>query len=214
MRVRDCMTSPVEIIGPDAPAWEALGLMRRLRIRRLPVQDGGTLVGIVTWTDLVRVQPPAVGDPGQIPTLAVGVQVRHLMTSSPRTVGPDDTLEEAADLMRKQKIGGLPVLEDGRLVGIITESDLFDALAEIRALRPHEARIHVAVGSIAAELPRIVAGLSRSGIPVCALWTVRLRGIETVDLVVHARDSDRARAVLQRLALRPVLLAAPTTTGR
>jgi acetoin utilization protein AcuB len=131
MRVRDLMTHPVQVIGPDAPAWEAVGVMRRRGIRRLPVVEGGALVGIVTWTDLVRVRPPAVGGRYTVPNLAVGVLVRHLMTPAPATIGPDAPIAVAAALMRRRKIGGLPVVDGGDLVGILTESDVFDAFVEV-----------------------------------------------------------------------------------
>lgn len=201
MRVRDCMSTPVQVIGPDAPAWEALGLMRRHHIRRLPVVEDGALVGIVTWTDVVRVQPPAVGGPWQVPSLSVGVQVRHLMTPAPMTVTPETALEDAAALMRQHKVGGLPVVEAGQLVGIITESDLFEVFADILRTGPREVRLRVAVGSITLELPRIVASLARAGVPVVSLQTLRLREGEGVDLVVHERDARRTREVLERLAL-------------
>lgn len=202
MRVRDCMTSPTLSIGPEAPAWEALGLMRRNRIRRLPVVvEGEALVGIVTWTDVVRMHPPSVGGPWNPPSLSVGVLVRHLMTPAPITVDPGATLEEAARLMRRHKIGGLPVVEEGRLVGVITESDLFEVLTEALGAGPHEVKFHVAVGSIAVELPRIVAGLGRAAIPIASVQTLRVAGAEEIGLVVHERDARRTHEVLARLAL-------------
>ncbi|MBM3469314.1 MAG: CBS domain-containing protein [Armatimonadetes bacterium] len=201
MRVRTLMTSPALVVGPEAPAWEALGLMRRHRIRRLPVVDGEVLVGIITWTDVVRVHAPAVEGPRRTPTLSVGVLVRHLMASAPVTVDPDATIEQAAALMRRHKIGGLPVVEDGRLVGVITESDLFEAFAEMLGAGPHEVKLHLAVGSISVELPRIVSRLTKAGIPIVAVHTLRTSGAEVVELVVHENDVGRAREVLHRLAL-------------
>ncbi len=199
MRVRDLMTSPVQVIGPDAPAWEAVGLMRSRRVRRLPVVDGDTLVGIVTWTDVVRVRPPAIGGRWHVPSLAAGVLVRHLMTSTPITVSPETRVEEAAALMRRHKIGGLPVVEGGRLVGIITESDLLEALVEIFGTGPGEVRLHIPVASITIDLARIVAELARVGVPVLSVNTVRARRSAAVEVVVRDRDGDRARAVLYRL---------------
>lgn len=201
MRVRDCMVSPVHIIGPDAPAWEALGLMRRHRIRRLPVVEEGALVGIVTWTDVVRVQPPAVGGPWHIPNLSAGVEVRHLMTAAPLILDPEMTIEHAAALMRRHKIGGLPVVEGDRLVGIVTESDIFEAFVEMLRTGPGEARLHVSVGSITVELPRVVASFARAGVPIVSLQTLKVRGAESIDLVVHERDAQRATEALARLAL-------------
>jgi CBS domain-containing protein len=214
MRVRDCMSVPVQVIGPDAPAWEAVGLMRRGRIRRLPVVENGALVGIITWTDVVRVQPPAVGGQWQIPNLAAGIHVRHLMTPSPLAVHPDLPVHEAAALMRRHKIGGLPVVDDSGLVGIITESDVFDVFAEMFRIEPGEVRLHVAVGSVSVELPRIVAALARAGVPIVSLQVLRARGAEGVYLVIHDRDQRRARDIIERLALQTSLEDAPALPVR
>lgn len=201
MRVRDSMTTQVQVIGPDAPAWEALGLMRRHRIRRLPVVEDGALVGIVTWTDVVRVQPPVVGGERSSPTLSVGTLVRHLMTPSPLAVGPDEPLETAAAVMRQHKIGGLPVVEAGRLVGVITESDVFDVFTEMFRAGADEVRFRVAVGSVSVELPRIITALTRAGVPVVSLHTLRAGDAEGISLVVHERDRRRVRDAMERLAL-------------
>lgn len=209
MRVRDCMTARVQVIGPEAPGWEALGLMRRHRIRRPPVVEDGALVGIITYTDVVRMQPPAVGGEQRVPNLSIGILVRHLMTPSPLAVDPDEPLEAAAVMMRQHKIGGLPVVEDGRLVGVITESDLFDVFAEMFKAGADEVRLRVAVGSVSMELPRIVAALARAGVPVLSLHTVRARDAEGVSLVVHERDRRRARDALERLALEITFERAP-----
>jgi acetoin utilization protein AcuB len=207
------MTAPVEVIGPDAPAWEAVALMRRHRIRRLPVVEGGDLVGIITWTDVVRLQPPAHPGQWQVPTLSVGVLVRHLMTPAPRVVDPGDNLDDAARLMRTHKIGGLPVVEGGRLVGMVTESDLFDVFADTLGTHGDEVRLHVPVGSIGIELPRLVAGLARAGVPVVALHTLRVRGLEAIDVVVHERDARRAGEALRRLALQASATAGVRSEG-
>lgn len=201
MKVRDLMTSPVQVIGPDAPAWEAVGLMRTQRIRRLPVVDGDKLLGIVTWTDLIRIRPPALGDRWIIPNLAAGVLVRHLMTASPITVSPDSRIEQVAALMRERKVGGLPVVEHGRLVGIITESDLFEAFVETHALGPHEVRLHVPVLGIIVQMPRIVSEMVRIGLPILSLHTLRIHGNEAIDLVVRHRDEALAREALRDLGL-------------
>ncbi|MDR7480935.1 MAG: CBS domain-containing protein [Armatimonadota bacterium] len=201
MRVRDVMTSPVHTIGPDAPAWEALGLMRAHRIRRLPVVEDGRLVGIVTWTDLVRIRPPALGGRWHVPNVAAGAQVCHLMSTAVVSVDPEIPVQDAAALMQRHKFGGLPVLEHGRLVGIVTESDLFDVFVEVFAVGPHETRLCAPVGSIARDLPVIVAAMAEAGIPILALHTLRLERSQAVEIVVSARDAVRARGQLEALGL-------------
>lgn len=199
MRVSEVMTSPVHVIGPDAPAWEAIALMRSHHIRRLPVVEDGRLVGIVTWTDVVRVRPPMLGGQWAIPHLEAAVHVRHLMTPSPHTIGPEFPVDEAAALMRRLKVGGLPVIDGDRVVGIVTESDLFEAFARILSLAPGEVRLRVPVPSAAAGIPRVVAELSRAGVPILALHTLRTPKDHAIYVIIHERDKARTLDALRVL---------------
>ena len=125
--VRDSMTEEVVCAGPDAMAAEALALIRDKRIRHLPVLEEGRLVGIVSGRDL-RSAPPALGDQARSKALeqttVSGVMVRGAITAH-----PDDPIEQAANVMREKKVGCLPVVEGGELVGILTSSDVMKALA-------------------------------------------------------------------------------------
>jgi acetoin utilization protein AcuB len=173
--------------------------MRKLRIRRLPVVDDGALVGIVTWTDLVRIRPPAIGGRWTMPNLAVAATVRHLMTTDPITADPEMSVEDAAAIMRRRKIGGLPVVDGQRVVGIVTESDLFDFFVEALTARPAEACLHLPVEQVAAELPRVVSVLTEASIPIASIYTIRRKGHEAIYIVVRKRDAARARKVLGQL---------------
>ncbi len=132
--VETWMRRPVITVHPEVPITEALGLMRRGRFRHLPVVDGrGRLVGIVSDRDLGR---PASS-------------VREVMTPDVVTVKPSTDIRHAARLMRERKIGSLPVIEDGRPVGILTETDVLRALEELlrsHVTRPTPARPGDAVG--------------------------------------------------------------------
>ncbi|MDR5694200.1 MAG: CBS domain-containing protein [Armatimonadota bacterium] len=156
MLVKEWMTTEVITVDSRTPLYDALRLMEKKRIRRLPVVDRGKLVGIVTWTDLMRAQPsPATSlAVWEIPYLLSKAQVADVMTRNPITISPDMPLEEAALLMREKKIGGLPVMEGERLVGIITESDIFDALIDVLGLRTPGARLVVTL-----ETPQAVCGV-------------------------------------------------------
>src|SRR4030067_1142863 len=119
------------------------------------------------------------------------MRVRDCMTAPAQVIGPDAPAREALALRRRRKIGGRPVVEAGRLAGMITESDLFDVFTEMFKAGADEVRLRVAVGSISVELPRIVAALARAGVPVVSLHTVRARDAEGVSLVVHERGRRR-----------------------
>ncbi|HTR48950.1 MAG TPA: CBS domain-containing protein [Verrucomicrobiae bacterium] len=131
------MTRDVVTIGPDRPIAEAAELMARRRIRRLLVvaeQHGETrLLGIVSATDILHAYPSEVNPFAVVvpQTPAERTAVRQIMRANPQTVPPDTPIEEAARLMRERKFGALPVVRDGRPVGIITESDIFRAFVSV-----------------------------------------------------------------------------------
>jgi acetoin utilization protein AcuB len=125
MLVREWMTSPPILIQARQSAPEALDFMEQRKVRRLPVEEEGRLVGIVTKTDLQSKLGPF-----PISWRRLRLYVTDVMTRDPVTVGPDEPLEQAATLMLTHKISGLPVVADGRVVGIVTESDVFRAFCE------------------------------------------------------------------------------------
>ena len=125
MFVREWMTSPAILVHARQSAPEALRLMDQHKVRRLPVEDEGRLVGIVTKTDLQSKLGPF-----PISWRRLKLLVTDAMTRDPVSIGPDERLEQAATLMLTHKISGLPVVEGGQVVGIVTESDIFRAFCE------------------------------------------------------------------------------------
>jgi acetoin utilization protein AcuB len=130
--VRDWMTPDPITISSNCTLPEAYWLMVNNKIRRLPLVDQGVLVGIVTLEDLRRMIPYNVisMDPVRASDMLVKLLVRHVMTESPKTIQSDATLIEAARRMLESKISALPVMDGDKLVGIITESDIFRALVK------------------------------------------------------------------------------------
>ena len=137
MFVRDRMSSPVVTVTPDRPFQDALKLMRDHRCRRLPVVNKrGKLVGIVSERDLLYASPsPATSlSIWEITYLLSKIQVRKIMTKEVITTTPDTPIENAAHLMADNKIGGLPVVDErNRVVGVITETDIFKTFVEMFA---------------------------------------------------------------------------------
>lgn len=130
--VRDWMTPHPITIGPKTPLPGAHNLMKESRIRRLPVVDNGRLVGIVTLGDVREAEPSGATTLSifELNYLLSKLTVDKIMTRAPLTISPNATVREAARRMLDNKIGGLPVIEDDRLVGIITESDIFRILVQ------------------------------------------------------------------------------------
>lgn len=142
MLVRDYMSTAVITIYPETGVQEALRLMRQHKIRRLPVVNAaGELVGIVSERDLLYASPsPATSlSVWELNYLLARLEVKEMMTHNVIVTSPDAPLEEAARLMLQNKIGGLPVITENpitrikKVVGIITESDIFAAFLDINA---------------------------------------------------------------------------------
>lgn len=127
------MTSPALTIRPQTSLFEAYNLMYENDVRRLPVVDrDGTLVGILTMSDVQQASPIVPGDDDDTARrLLVSVQtVEEIMTPDPVTVTIDDTVRDAAERMLEYEVSGLPVIEGDRVIGIITESDIFRLVVE------------------------------------------------------------------------------------
>ena len=129
MRVRALMSRDVVTIGESESCYEAVKRMQRIRARHLPVlADDGSLQGIVTDRDLRHYlfAPLIFGEIGQttVQALLIKIPVKQIMSAPVVSVSPESEVGEAAALMREHKIGSAPVVEAGRLVGILTETDL------------------------------------------------------------------------------------------
>jgi len=133
MLVRMRMTKNPISVSPDTSILEAWKIMQNSQIRRLLVMDKGKLVGIVTERDLRSVSPSQATSLSifEINYLLEKLKVKDAMTPNPITVDADAPIEEAALIMRDNKISALPVIENGEVVGIITESDVFRAFIEM-----------------------------------------------------------------------------------
>ena len=127
MVVKERMSPRFITIDPDASLAEARVLLDQHRIRHLPVVEDGNPVGIITDRDIRSAAPAS--SLGQ-------VKVGEIMTRNLITVTPGTQVQEAAKLMVTHRIGGLPVQQEGKLVGIITETDLLNALATMERIAP------------------------------------------------------------------------------
>ncbi len=136
MRMFEIMTKEVETVAPTAKVADAANRMRLNRIRHLVVKDGRAIVGVLSDRD---VRGRGEADPQRT--------VADVMTRSAVSIGPKDTVRTAANAMRGRTIGCLPVVERGRLVGIVTVTDLLDLLGRgiDRETHPARAALHYRV---------------------------------------------------------------------
>ena len=141
--VKDSMTREIVTLSPDETAGTALAVCRERRIRHLPVLSEGRLVGIVSDRDL-RSSTPALGDSARAAALQE-ILVEDVMARNVVTTLPDDPIEQAANTMREQRIGCLPVVDSGKLVGIITASDVMDALVYLVGAHEPGSRMEIAL---------------------------------------------------------------------
>jgi CBS domain-containing protein len=122
------MTASVVTIAPDETLREALNVMRSKRVRQLPVIDGDRLVGIITDRDTKRASPSALsGDQEEYDRILNETKVSQFMTREPMTTTPDTSMKNAVRIFITQKVGALPVVENGRVVGIVTQIDALRA---------------------------------------------------------------------------------------
>jgi acetoin utilization protein AcuB len=130
LTVAQAMTLDPVTIGPEDTLIRAVEMMRMHGIRRMPVVVGGTLVGLLAEGDLKRAQPSTLSaTEEEFNRVMEGTPVSRIMIQNPITVVAETPLLEAAQTLHATKFGGLPVLRDGRLHGMLTDTDLIRCLA-------------------------------------------------------------------------------------
>jgi len=209
--VRDHMTPDPVTITPQNTIADAFALLRENKVRRLPVMDKGKLVGIITDRDLREVSPsPATSlSIFEINYLLSKMTIEEAIKKQKLiTIGPDAYVEEAALLMREYGIGALPVVEDGTLVGIITESNIFDAFIEIMGLHEPGTRLNLGVEDKPGELAKILDTIFRHGGDVAHL---AMFGKDTV--VIQLRNEE-AGPIVEDLVKQDLTVKSVAWQGR
>ncbi|BCG46167.1 CBS domain protein [Citrifermentans bremense] len=179
MLVRDRMTPNPITITPDISVTEALRLMGDKKIRRLPVVErNGKLVGIVSDRDLFQASPSPATSLAiwEIHDLLAKLTVDKTMTTEVITVTEETPLEEAARIMVDRRIGGLPVMKGDALVGIITESDLFQALLELLGGRRKGVRLTVTTTGAKGTLADVAQTIYQAGGDIVGLGFSEVEG--------------------------------------
>lgn len=165
MLVGERMSRPPITIPPEMSINEALSLFKKERIRRAPIIKGTKMVGIVSEKDLINASPsPATTlSVWEMNYLLSKLTVSEVMTRDVITITEDTPIEEAARIMADNKIGGLPVVKGTRVVGIITETDLFKLFLELMGAREKGIRVSASVKDQPGTLANITSAISAAG---------------------------------------------------
>ncbi len=198
MKVRDFMKTDLITVETKTPVMEAQEIMREKRIKRLPVMKKGKLVGLVTKHMLLEASPSSATSLSvyEMNYLLSKMTVDEIMVKDPITIPPDYPVEAAIWLGKKHGIGAFPVVDDGKLVGIITEHDITGVLSEVLGLESEGARITVeGLGGQLGELREIIGVLDDLKRPLLSIisiprkekrdWIVvlRVQGTKAEDMV-------------------------------
>ncbi len=206
MLVKDYMTRHPIMIEPTMRVADAQKLMTENRVRHLPVIGSGKrLLGLVTRQRL-SIPPEKLGslDVWEITRYLSNLTASDVMVKGPdlRTIGPDATLEEAADLMIHNKISSLPVIEDGIVVGIITETDLLIELQNLLGAIDPGWRVVMRVPDRHGEYRKLVRAISDKGWGLMAMGSVRTpKRPDCWDIILKVRycTRDELIAVLEKV---------------
>lgn len=165
MLVGERMSHPVIWITPELAVHDALNLFKKEHIRRAPVIKNNQLVGIISDSDLINASPsPATSlSIWEMNYLLSKITVAEVMTKKVLTIEEDTPIEEAARIMSDNQIGGLPVLKDGQVVGIITETDLFKIFLELMGAREQGVRVTALLTDKPGQLAKLTETLSAQG---------------------------------------------------
>ncbi len=187
MFVRDCMTRDPVTVRPESDPLTAVALLKCGGFRRLPVVDTeGKLVGIVTRNDL-EVFFSKAGSPG---VLKRQHRVDQMMNHEVMTVPPDCPLEEAASLMVKHKIGSLPVVEEGRTVGIITETDIFNQFAAVLSGGIDSLRLTVQVPNVPGQLAELASRIAQVSGNISSVVAYDADQPERINITLRVEGAD------------------------
>ena len=205
MYVRDVMTTKVITIPSNTGVLEAKRIMDQKNLKRLPVVDEGKLVGIVTSKRLERATP---SEPETLSTsmwdIAYSIVALHrmpvkkVMKTDVATAAPDMTVEEALALAQSKKVGGLVVVEDRKVVGMITTNDVFYGIVNpVLGVGDPGERIWVAGGGEGKAMEEIISTINKLGLKITTLHILAAPRATKKDIVVHLGTEDVSELVVE-----------------
>jgi acetoin utilization protein AcuB len=192
MFVKQWMATEVVIVAPHETIGAAGKLLKGHKIRRLPVVEAGVLVGIISPRDLEKVMPSMLDAEGasEEEFIAANTEIRTVMTASPITVEPDDTLVEAIKKMRRNKIDGLPVVEDMRLVGILSITDILDAFLEVMTGGQAGTRLDLKIDQTPEAFYKMIKAFQKQNKEILAISQHYGYSAEHHLVTIHIKEND------------------------
>jgi acetoin utilization protein AcuB len=198
MRIRDVMTENPVTVETDTLVIDAQKIMKEKNIRRLCVTKKGKLLGIVTNHDLLKASPsPATSlSVWEINYLWGKMKVSDVMNKNPVTVSSDTTFEDALLLGQKRKIGSFPVVDNGKLVGIATESDIVRLVSRVLGVREDVSRITVDhLEMKLGTLSQIISVIDRHQVPILSMMSLPRPEKKDVMIVLRLKTENPADIV-------------------
>ncbi|MCX5909432.1 MAG: CBS and ACT domain-containing protein [Deltaproteobacteria bacterium] len=188
MLVSKKMKRDLVTISKDERMTTAKKILQEKNIRHLPVVDGKKLVGLVTNMDIRKAEasPATSLEIRELHYLLDKIKVSEIMTRNVITISPDISVEEATTLLHANKIGCLPVVEDGNLVGIITEDDVLAILIEVMGMKEKGSRLEV----LLEDKPGALADVTR---------IIKEHNVNIISVVTDAADDVGKRVVILKL---------------
>lgn len=192
MFVRDVMTTEVVTVSPETTFSEAMDIIRKKGIRRLPVVKNEKVVGIITEKDLLSASPSQATtlDVWELTSLLSKLKIKQIMRKDVVHVHPNTPIEDAAKIMSDKKIGSLIVLEEERLVGIITESDIFKVFINMLGAREEGTRYVFRIQNVPGILSKILYLMYQCGGDLISVTTYE-KSQEEYNVVVKVRNLKR-----------------------
>ena len=193
MLVKSRMSVPPLTIDPEEPLSAAHAYMQKQNVRHLPVvKSDWKMVGLITEDDLLKAEPSCATPLSvwEIHYLLMQVKVKAVMVKDVITITEDTPIEEAAHIMLDKKFGSLPVMRDDKLVGIITESDIFSTFMELFAAREKGLRITLECPNRAGELAKITKAVADEGGYISACGTFHLGDTTKRGNILKVRNVD------------------------
>ncbi|CBE68051.1 MAG: CBS domain-containing protein [Candidatus Methylomirabilis oxygeniifera] len=177
MRVKDRMRRSLVSVAQSDTLDHALTTLKRFNIRHLPVVKGDHVVGIVSDRDVKKAAPSPFDYPTaeEFRAFTSAVSIKDIMTKEVITVAPLTPIEEAASLMSQKRIGALPVVQEGRLIGMLTETDVLGVITEMMGATQTGSRIEIEIPASPGTLTEVMGIVEAQQVEIASLVTLPAR---------------------------------------